>query len=106
MLNALEVRMAELPQDGVLSLVPNYARSLGVPFHGGSTGEPVLEATVRHYVSAFEGTNDSFDSEVLGVYRESGGAGANGREFLGYPPLGPHPPGHLRRSCEGSITIS
>jgi len=106
MLNTLEVGMPELPQDGVLALVPDYARSLGVPAQGRSAGEPVQETAVRHYVSAFEGTNDSFNLEVLGVYRESGGAGANGRKFLGYSPLGAELLGNLRRSREGSNATS
>ncbi len=105
MLDTLEVGMPKLPQDGVLPFVPDHAWSLGVPTNGWRREEAVCEASVRHYASAFEGTNDSFDHEMLRVHRESSLTGAHGGEFLSYPPLGSHPFRNLGRPHEGSITI-
>ncbi len=103
MLNTLEVRMVELPENGVLPLVTHHTRCLCVPSNGWCTTEAVDEASVGGNTRTLEGSGHFYDLEVFGMNRKRNVSRADSREFLCSSPLRSHPFGDVGRTSQGSI---
>jgi len=106
MLNALKVRMVELPQDRVLPLVPHHTGCPCIPPNGWCFSEAMRETAVRELVTTIERAIDRDDLEVLGMNVERWTPYVVSGTLLGDLPLGAQPLGHLRRSRKRSIATS
>lgn len=104
MFDALKVRMPELPEDRVLSLVPEHARSESVPLDGRNSTEAVQEEPVAHPDVALDLPDNSNELEVLWVYGESVAAYAKSRALLSDQPLGANDVGDFGVPCKRGIT--